>query len=164
MFGAMACVACVASLCVHLSTGLFTGQMQAPYQCLVELPLCQLLEHTAITSMCCVACHSADHSVQNKEQNSFDFILATPATPHLSRARSSLAGCGKSTLMMALFRIVEPAGGAIIIDGVNTAVLGLRDLRSRLSVVPQVSCELLGWSVVNTPVETPLGNPFGTHS
>ncbi|KAL6750031.1 P-loop containing nucleoside triphosphate hydrolase protein [Haematococcus lacustris] len=46
-------------------------------------------------------------------------------------------GCGKSTLMITLYRLVEPCGGAIIIDGVDVAAIGLRDLRSRLSLVPQ---------------------------
>ncbi|KDD75553.1 hypothetical protein H632_c620p0, partial [Helicosporidium sp. ATCC 50920] len=46
-------------------------------------------------------------------------------------------GCGKSTLMMALYRIVEPCGGSVVIDGLDTAGLGLEDLRSRLALVPQ---------------------------
>ncbi|WIA42403.1 hypothetical protein OEZ86_008404 [Tetradesmus obliquus] len=46
-------------------------------------------------------------------------------------------GCGKSTLMMVLFRMVEPCGGALLIDGLNTCDVGLTDLRSRLSLVPQ---------------------------
>jgi ABC-type multidrug transport system fused ATPase/permease subunit len=33
--------------------------------------------------------------------------------------------------MLALFRIVEPCGGALLIDGLDTARLGLHDLRSR---------------------------------
>lgn len=47
-------------------------------------------------------------------------------------------GCGKSTLMITLYRLVEPSGGVIRIDGVDICSLGLRDLRSRLSLVPQV--------------------------
>lgn len=46
-------------------------------------------------------------------------------------------GCGKSTLMLAIYRIVEPCGGRILIDGINIATIGLKDLRSRLALVPQ---------------------------
>ncbi|PRW61038.1 multidrug resistance-associated 1 isoform X8 [Chlorella sorokiniana] len=46
-------------------------------------------------------------------------------------------GCGKSTLFLALFRIVEPCGGHIVIDGLDICSIGLRDLRSRLALVPQ---------------------------
>ena len=46
-------------------------------------------------------------------------------------------GCGKSTLMMSLFRVMEAASGSITIDGVNIREIGLFDLRSRLALVPQ---------------------------
>lgn len=46
-------------------------------------------------------------------------------------------GCGKSTLMMALYRIVEPWSGRVIIDSIDVSTIGLKDLRSRLSLVPQ---------------------------
>lgn len=46
-------------------------------------------------------------------------------------------GSGKSTLIQAIFRIVEPSEGSIIIDGINISNIGLHDLRSRLSIIPQ---------------------------
>lgn len=46
-------------------------------------------------------------------------------------------GAGKSSLTLALFRMIEPVGGKIIIDGEDIVKLGLHDLRSRLTIIPQ---------------------------
>ncbi|XP_068886330.1 ATP-binding cassette sub-family C member 6 isoform X4 [Aphelocoma coerulescens] len=46
-------------------------------------------------------------------------------------------GAGKSTLAVGLLRLVEAAEGAILIDGQDIAQLGLHDLRSKITVVPQ---------------------------
>ncbi|KAL0954603.1 hypothetical protein HGRIS_003563 [Hohenbuehelia grisea] len=45
-------------------------------------------------------------------------------------------GAGKSSLTLALLRIVE-FSGSIAVDGMDIAKLGLKDLRSRISIIPQ---------------------------
>uniref|UniRef100_T1JBD6 ABC-type glutathione-S-conjugate transporter n=1 Tax=Strigamia maritima TaxID=126957 RepID=T1JBD6_STRMM len=46
-------------------------------------------------------------------------------------------GAGKSSLTLAMFRIIEAAEGSITIDNVNIGKIGLHDLRSRLTIIPQ---------------------------
>ncbi|KAJ2160764.1 hypothetical protein GGF46_002010 [Coemansia sp. RSA 552] len=46
-------------------------------------------------------------------------------------------GAGKSSLTLALFRIVEAAEGQILLDGEDISQYGLFDVRSRLSIIPQ---------------------------
>ncbi|XP_054155703.1 multidrug resistance-associated protein 1-like [Oppia nitens] len=46
-------------------------------------------------------------------------------------------GAGKSSLTLALFRLIEPAMGRIVIDGIDISQLGLHELRSRLTIIPQ---------------------------
>ena len=47
-------------------------------------------------------------------------------------------GAGKSSLTLGLFRIIEAATGCIKIDNVPISTYGLYDLRSRLTIIPQV--------------------------
>uniref|UniRef100_A0A670Y5C1 ABC-type glutathione-S-conjugate transporter n=1 Tax=Pseudonaja textilis TaxID=8673 RepID=A0A670Y5C1_PSETE len=46
-------------------------------------------------------------------------------------------GAGKSSLAMGLLRLVEAADGEIVIDGINIAQMGLHNLRSKITIVPQ---------------------------
>lgn len=48
-------------------------------------------------------------------------------------------GAGKSSLTISLFRVVEAAGGKILIDGVDISTVDLKTLRSRISIIPQVN-------------------------
>ena len=46
-------------------------------------------------------------------------------------------GCGKSTLVQSLLRLLEAEEGQIMIDGVDISKLGLHKLRTSISVIPQ---------------------------
>uniref|UniRef100_F1KQC8 Multidrug resistance-associated protein 1 n=1 Tax=Ascaris suum TaxID=6253 RepID=F1KQC8_ASCSU len=46
-------------------------------------------------------------------------------------------GAGKSSVALALFRIIEPSDGAILIDGLDISQIGLHDLRRSLAIIPQ---------------------------
>ncbi|XP_044271389.1 multidrug resistance-associated protein 1 isoform X7 [Tribolium madens] len=66
-------------------------------------------------------------------------------------------GAGKSSLTLALFRIIEAAEGEILIDGINIAELGLHTLRSRLTIIPQDAVLFSGTLRMNL-------DPFDKHS
>jgi ABC-type multidrug transport system fused ATPase/permease subunit len=65
-------------------------------------------------------------------------------------------GSGKSTLLTLLFRIVEPRSGTVFIDGLDTATLGLRQLRKNLGIIPQTPVMFSGTLRKNL-------DPFGEH-
>ncbi|KAI9501825.1 YLL048Cp-like protein [Coemansia spiralis] len=46
-------------------------------------------------------------------------------------------GAGKSTLTLAMFRFMEASAGRIVVDGVDISHIGVGDLRSRLTIIPQ---------------------------
>ncbi|XP_067676997.1 ATP-binding cassette sub-family C member 2-like [Haliotis asinina] len=66
-------------------------------------------------------------------------------------------GAGKSSLTLALFRILEAAEGRILIDGLDIADIGLHDLRSRLTILPQDPMLFSGTLRLNL-------DPFEKHS
>lgn len=66
-------------------------------------------------------------------------------------------GAGKSTIMTALYRLSEPEEGSVQIDNVDTLSLGLYDLRSNLTIIPQDPVLFRGTIRQNL-------DPFGTLS
>jgi len=68
-------------------------------------------------------------------------VYVQPFSPLLSIVSDNTlvgrTGSGKSTLVQALFRILEAERGSIIIDGVDISLLGLHTLRKRMSVINQ---------------------------
>jgi ATP-binding cassette subfamily C (CFTR/MRP) protein 4 len=56
-------------------------------------------------------------------------------------------GSGKSTILQALFRLLETDRGQILIDGVDIADVGLHRFRTRISVIPQVPTLFSGCTV-----------------
>lgn len=64
--------------------------------------------------------------------------LHAPSNPNeqkLTYFRST--GAGKSSITMALFRLVEISSGSIEIDGLDIRTLGLTQLREKLAIIPQ---------------------------
>lgn len=65
-------------------------------------------------------------------------------------------GAGKSTLLTVLFRLVEPCGGKIWIDGQEISSVGLATLRQSLAMIPQEAVLIEGTAGENM-------DPFGNH-
>ncbi|CAI6333419.1 unnamed protein product [Periconia digitata] len=57
--------------------------------------------------------------------------------PHEKIGVVGRTGAGKSSLTLALFRVIEPTDGNVSIDNLNTSTIGLLDLRRRLAIIPQ---------------------------
>ncbi|KAF3987062.1 hypothetical protein FT663_04617 [Candidozyma haemuli var. vulneris] len=66
-------------------------------------------------------------------------------------------GAGKSSLTLALFRLIEATGGTINIDGIDSSQIGIADLREKLNIIPQDAHAFAGSVRENL-------DPFGRYS
>lgn len=66
-------------------------------------------------------------------------------------------GAGKTSITTGLFRLVEPAEGQILIDSVDISMLGLHELRKKLTIIPQDPSVFSGTIRQNV-------DPFDEHS
>ncbi|KAJ2045828.1 hypothetical protein H4S04_005414 [Coemansia sp. S16] len=89
-----------------------------------------------------------------------DFVLkdvSFSVRPHEKVGIVGRTGAGKSSLTLALFRIIEAAEGQILLDGEDIAQYGLFDVRSKLSIIPQDPVLFAGTVRENL-------DPFNTYS
>ncbi|KAJ4303081.1 ATP-binding cassette glutathione S-conjugate transporter ycf1 [Kalmusia sp. IMI 367209] len=80
------------------------------------------------------------HNYSTRYRPGLDLVLKNiniDIKPHEKIGVVGRTGAGKSSLTMALFRIIEPAEGNVSIDNLNTSTIGLLDLRRRLAIIPQ---------------------------
>jgi len=80
-------------------------------------------------------------NVSMRYRKDLDLVLKEVSFTILPREKIGVVGrtgAGKSSLTDILFRLVEPeSSGSISIDEIDIGQLGLRDLRSRLAIIPQ---------------------------
>ncbi|EGW34105.1 uncharacterized protein SPAPADRAFT_133715 [Spathaspora passalidarum NRRL Y-27907] len=83
--------------------------------------------------------------------------LTFTIAPHEKVGICGRTGAGKSSIMTALYRLSELETGKILIDGVDISKIGLKSLRSHLSIIPQDPV------LFNGTIRSNL-DPFGEHS
>jgi len=66
-------------------------------------------------------------------------------------------GAGKSSIVTAVLRLVEPEAGRVLVDGIDLSSIGLQDLRSNLVVIAQDPTLFTGTVRFNL-------DPFGKHT
>uniref|UniRef100_F1KS39 Multidrug resistance-associated protein 1 n=1 Tax=Ascaris suum TaxID=6253 RepID=F1KS39_ASCSU len=80
------------------------------------------------------------HEYSTRYREGLDFVVRKLNASIQSAEKIGIVGrtgAGKSSLALALFRMIEAAEGEILIDNTNIATIGLHDLRSNLTIIPQ---------------------------
>ena len=87
--------------------------------------------------------HSGQVSIENyamRYREGLDLVLKSISCEIEGGEKIGIVGrtgAGKSSLTMALFRLVEAAAGRITIDGKDASKMGLHNLRTRITIIPQ---------------------------
>ncbi len=95
-----------------------------------------------------------------KYRQDLDFVLknlSCSIEPNEKIGIVGRTGAGKSSLTLALFRILESEYGKIVIDNVDIKTLGLHELRQKITIIPQEAFLFSGTLKVNI-------DPFGQFS
>lgn len=120
------------------------------------------------------------HNLSTRYRAGLDLVLKNITLDIKSHEKIGVVGrtgAGKSSLTLALFRMIEPDTGNISIDDLNTSTIGLLDLRRRLAIIPQDAALFEGtirdnldpghvhddtelWSVLGTSVTQSLLSQF----
>lgn len=79
-----------------------------------------------------------DYSVKYREN--YDNVLKDIRIEIKSGEKIGIVGrtgAGKSSLTLGLFRMLDMSTGSIIIDDIDISIIGLHDLRHKLTIIPQ---------------------------
>ncbi|PAV74681.1 hypothetical protein WR25_19463 isoform C [Diploscapter pachys] len=82
--------------------------------------------------------HFSNYSTRYRED--LDLVLKNITTDIRAAEKIGIVGrtgAGKSSFALGLFRMIEPASGTIWIDEIDIAKIGLHDLRSKITIIPQ---------------------------
>lgn len=80
------------------------------------------------------------HAYETKYRDELDTVLKGITCTIRGSEKVGIVGrtgAGKSSLTLSLFRIIESTSGHISIDDIDIATIGLHDLRSKLTIIPQ---------------------------
>lgn len=79
-------------------------------------------------------------NVQMRYREGLDLVLKGVSLSIASGEKVGVVGrtgSGKSSLMIAILRLVELAAGEVLVDGLNLGQLGLNDVRKNITIIPQ---------------------------
>ena len=99
------------------------------------------MTHIILAKECLLTAQVDFRNVQMRYRDGLPLVLrglSVTVSPGSRCGVVGRTGAGKSSLINCLFRLQELCGGSIVIDGVDIAKMGLKDLRTNMAIIPQV--------------------------